>query len=74
MFVEYCRQVLEYGQSEYVREFGMIVSQDPVKIQARQLKAPMLKYGVGSKQLTIVSRRRHTYCSSMLTLQIPDTE
>jgi len=45
--------VLAYGQSEYVREFGMIVDQDPLKIQARQLMAPMLKYGVGSKQLTI---------------------
>jgi len=55
ILVQCHQQVLAYGQSEYVREFGMIVDQDPLKIQARQLMAPMLKYGVGSKQLTIVS-------------------
>ncbi|KAF9464484.1 argonaute-like protein [Collybia nuda] len=46
--------VLAYGQSEYVRQFGMNVnSSGPLKIQARILKPPTLKYGPGSKQLTI---------------------
>jgi hypothetical protein len=55
--VEFCNiQVLAYGQSEYVRQFGMFVDEEagPLKIQARVLKAPMLKYGPTSKQPTIV--------------------
>jgi hypothetical protein len=49
-------QVLAYGQSEYVRQFGMTVdSSGPLKVQARILRPPTLKYGPGSKQLTIVS-------------------
>ena len=49
-------QVLAYGQSDYVRQFGMAVDEaaGPLKIQARVLKAPMLKYGPTSKQPTIV--------------------
>ncbi|KAG5649009.1 hypothetical protein DXG03_000358 [Asterophora parasitica] len=47
--------VLSYGQSEYVRQFGMYVdSSGPLKVQARVLKPPTLRYGVGSKQPTIV--------------------
>ncbi|KAJ7611818.1 argonaute-like protein [Roridomyces roridus] len=51
-------QVLAYGQSEYVREFGMHVDHTagPLKVQARILKPPMLKYGAGSRQLTITPR------------------
>ncbi|KAJ7830395.1 hypothetical protein B0H13DRAFT_1655150 [Mycena leptocephala] len=47
--------VLAYGQSEYVRQFGMTVDHaaGPFKVQARVLKPPMLKYGPGSRQLTI---------------------
>lgn len=49
-------QVLAYGQSEYVRQFGMNVdSSGPLKVQARILRPPTLKYGPGSKQPTIVS-------------------
>ncbi|KAJ7129589.1 Piwi domain-containing protein, partial [Mycena epipterygia] len=50
--------VLAYGQSEYVRQFGMTVDHaaGPLKVQARVLKPPMLKYGVGSRQLTITPR------------------
>ena len=48
-------QVLAYGQSEYVRQFGMDVNTTgPLKVQARVLKPPTLRYGRGSKQLTIV--------------------
>ncbi|KAJ7908290.1 argonaute-like protein [Mycena leptocephala] len=50
--------VLAYGQSEYVRQFGMTVDHaaGPLKVQARVLKPPMLKYGPGSRQLTITPR------------------
>ncbi|KAF8897601.1 argonaute-like protein [Infundibulicybe gibba] len=47
--------VLAYGQSEYVRQFGMHVNTSgPLKIQARVLKPPTLKYGVGSRQVNVV--------------------
>ncbi|KAJ6521406.1 hypothetical protein B0H19DRAFT_1203957, partial [Mycena capillaripes] len=46
--------VLAYGQSEYVRQFGMSVkATGPLLVQARVLKPPMLKYGPGSCQLSI---------------------
>ncbi|KAG6837428.1 hypothetical protein H0H93_009522 [Arthromyces matolae] len=49
--------VLAYGQSEYVRQFGMCVdTSGPLKVQARVLRPPTLKYGPGSKQATIVPR------------------
>ncbi|KAG6869248.1 hypothetical protein C0993_000001 [Termitomyces sp. T159_Od127] len=49
--------VLAYGQSEYVRQFGMHVdTSGPLKVQARVLKPPTLKYGTGSKQPTIIPR------------------
>ncbi|KAF8812506.1 argonaute-like protein [Phlegmacium glaucopus] len=47
--------VLAYGQSEYVRQFGMHVdTSGPLKVQARVLKPPTLRYGPTSKQPTIV--------------------
>ncbi|THH15391.1 hypothetical protein EW146_g5073 [Bondarzewia mesenterica] len=45
--------VLAYGQSEYMRTFGMEVSPEPLSIQARVLEPPLLKYGATGKQLTI---------------------
>ncbi|KAH9853511.1 argonaute-like protein [Lenzites betulinus] len=50
--------VLAYGQSEYVRQFGMIVSPNavPYSLQARVLDPPVLQYGQGSRQLTIKPR------------------
>ncbi|CCL99782.1 uncharacterized protein FIBRA_01804 [Fibroporia radiculosa] len=47
--------VLAYGQSEYVRQFGIFVAPDvrPLSIQARVLQPPTLKYGAGSRQPTI---------------------
>lgn len=48
-------QVLSYGQSEYVRQFGMAVDESsPLRVNARVLNPPTLKYGSGSKQPTIV--------------------
>lgn len=48
--------VLSYGQSEYVRQFGMHVQPDvgPLKVNARVLPAPTLRYGQGSRQPAIV--------------------
>ncbi|KAI0719595.1 argonaute-like protein [Cerioporus squamosus] len=49
--------VLSYGQSEYVRHFGMHMAQnEPLSLQARVLDPPTLKYGSGSKQPTIKPR------------------
>ncbi|KAF7301729.1 Argonaute-like protein [Mycena indigotica] len=51
-------QLLAYGQSEYVRQFGMNVnsSAGPLNVQARVLKPPTLRYGPGSRQPTITPR------------------
>ncbi|KAL7282382.1 hypothetical protein ACG7TL_003853 [Trametes sanguinea] len=50
--------VLAYGQSEYVRDFGMTVQPNaaPVSLQARVLDPPTLQYGQGSGQPTIKPR------------------
>jgi eukaryotic translation initiation factor 2C len=45
--------VLSYGQSEYVRQFGMNVNDKMIEVTARVLDPPTLKYGPGSKQATI---------------------
>ncbi|KAF7292384.1 Argonaute-like protein [Mycena chlorophos] len=51
-------ELLAYGQSEYVRQFGMNVNSaaGPLQVQARVLKPPTLRYGQGSRQPTIVPR------------------
>ncbi|KAF8165769.1 argonaute-like protein [Crassisporium funariophilum] len=46
-------QVLSYSQSEYIREFGMNVTPDPILTKSRVLPPPTLRYGVGSSELTI---------------------
>ena len=43
-------KVLDYGQSEYVRQFGMTVADQPLRTQARVINAPILKYHQSSKQ------------------------
>ena len=50
--------VLAYGQSDYVRDFGLHVetTAGPLPIQGRVLMPPKLQYGAGSKQPTIVPR------------------
>ncbi|KAF8608017.1 Piwi-domain-containing protein [Ceratobasidium sp. AG-I] len=45
--------VLQYGQSEYMQQFGMTVSQTPEACLARVLPTPALNYGVGSKRKQI---------------------
>ncbi|THH32884.1 hypothetical protein EUX98_g1281 [Antrodiella citrinella] len=51
--------VLAYGQSEYVRQFGLDVNiaAGPLSVNARILPPPPLLYGKGSKQPTIVLAR-----------------
>ncbi|KAI0677581.1 argonaute-like protein [Trametes maxima] len=50
--------VLAYGQSEYVRQFGLTVQPNatPLALQARVLDPPVLQYGQGSRQATIKPR------------------
>ncbi|KAG8735364.1 hypothetical protein FRC10_010683 [Ceratobasidium sp. 414] len=45
--------VLQYGQSGYMHEFGMTVSQTPESCLARVLPTPALNYGAGSKRKQI---------------------
>ncbi|QRW25262.1 protein argonaute 2 [Rhizoctonia solani] len=45
--------VLQYGQSEYMRQFGMAVSQHPEKALARVIPPPALNYGPNSKSRQI---------------------
>lgn len=42
-------QVLQYGQSEYVRQFGMNVTPTPMAVKARVLAPPVLRYGQGKE-------------------------
>ncbi|KAF7342176.1 Protein argonaute-2 [Mycena venus] len=49
-------QVLAYGQSEYVRKFGLTVNPNVVSTQARVLRAPTLKYGAGGKASSVEPR------------------
>ncbi|PBK62796.1 hypothetical protein ARMSODRAFT_1024562 [Armillaria solidipes] len=48
-------QVLAYGQSRYVRDFGLDIktSSLPMEIPARIINPPELNYGLGSKQATV---------------------
>lgn len=50
-------QVLAYGQSEYVRQFGMTVDEaaGPLNVAARVLAPPKLRYGQDSPQPVVVS-------------------
>jgi eukaryotic translation initiation factor 2C len=48
-------KVLDYGQSEYVRQFGMTVAEQPLRVKARVIDPPTLRYHQTSKQVTAVS-------------------
>lgn len=48
-------QYLQYGQSEYVRNFGMTIDESPLSTNARIIEPPKLKYNASSLQPTIVS-------------------
>ena len=50
-------QVLQYGQSQYVRQFGMNPLTNDLKLlelEGRIIKAPTLKYNPGSKRPNMV--------------------
>lgn len=47
-------QVLRYGQSEYVHQFGLNVSNKLVDLEAQIIKAPTLTYIPASKQPNVV--------------------
>src|SRR6267154_6721963 len=51
-----CYQVLQYGQSQYLREFGVHVPTPTrlVELDGRIIKAPMLKYNQESRQPNVV--------------------
>jgi hypothetical protein len=51
-----CYQVLQYGQSQYVRQFGIDVPNPPrlVQLDARRIDAPKLNYNPTSKQPNVV--------------------
>ncbi|KAF8145988.1 argonaute-like protein [Mycena galopus ATCC 62051] len=49
-------EVLAYGQSEYVRKFGLQVDPTILSTKARILRPPTLKYGVGGKAPTVDPR------------------
>ncbi|PPQ91938.1 hypothetical protein CVT25_000981 [Psilocybe cyanescens] len=38
---------IQYGQSNYVRDFGMAISTEPMKIEMRVISPPKLRYGDG---------------------------
>jgi len=48
-------KVLDYGQSVYVRQFGMTVADQPLRTQARVINPPTLKYHQSSKRPSAVS-------------------
>ena len=60
-----CTQVLSYASSEYVRQFGMEVDSEPMKINARVLPPPTLKYGQKSKEQTIVRESRIVFACAV---------
>ncbi|KAJ7499943.1 argonaute-like protein [Mycena latifolia] len=49
-------EILAYGQSEYVRKFGLTVDPNLLSTKARILDAPALKYGAGSASQTVNPR------------------
>ncbi|KAF7295912.1 Argonaute-like protein [Mycena chlorophos] len=53
-------QVLAYGQSDYVRKFGMDIGTELIRTKARVLNPPRLKYG-GTGPKAIVEPRTGTW-------------
>ncbi|KAL1745286.1 Piwi domain-containing protein [Schizophyllum fasciatum] len=49
-------QILAYGQSEYVRQFGMSVGTQMLEINTRVLSPPRMQYGAGSRKQTVEVR------------------
>jgi len=66
-------KVLEYGQSEYVRQFGMTVADQPLRTKARVINTPTLKYHQSSKQPSAVSIPSLSPKGNRFKEFIPDT-
>ncbi|KAF9441655.1 Piwi-domain-containing protein [Macrolepiota fuliginosa MF-IS2] len=51
-------QQLAYGQSDYIREFGMNINTAGglMQVQARVLPTPVLQYGAGSREVTVMPK------------------
>ena len=47
-------QVLQHGQSQYVHQFGMDISNTLVDLNARIIRSPTLKYNPESRQPSVV--------------------
>lgn len=63
--------MLAYGQSDYVRQFGITVNTSNETIQGRVLNAPTLRYHASSRQPTIVSLLRAVlFSEGSLTLRV----
>ena len=43
-----------YSRSKYIQDFGMRIETNPLSVGARILSPPTLKYGAGSKQVSVV--------------------
>jgi len=61
---------LKHGQTDYVREFGMVVNPEPMVIKARILEPPVLRYGKGSKQATIVCPMHDLIVEISVTIEL----
>lgn len=46
---------LQYGQSEYIRSFGLNINPTLMSLKGRILPTPKLQYGPGSKEPVVVS-------------------
>ncbi|QRV87347.1 argonaute-like protein [Ceratobasidium sp. AG-Ba] len=55
---------LQYGQSEYMNGFGMVVGPEPERCLARVLPVPALKYGAASKRKQLRLMYLHLWRSS----------
>ncbi|KAF8803024.1 argonaute-like protein [Phlegmacium glaucopus] len=54
-------QYLRYGQSDYVRNFGMTIDENPLSTNARIIKPPRLRYNETSLQPYIVNPGRGSW-------------
>ncbi|KAF5348341.1 hypothetical protein D9758_010939 [Tetrapyrgos nigripes] len=54
--VDGVQNILSYGQSEYVRQFGVNVNPEALVIDARIISPPTMKYGRGGNQSTLQPR------------------
>uniref|UniRef100_D8PXF5 Argonaute-like protein n=1 Tax=Schizophyllum commune (strain H4-8 / FGSC 9210) TaxID=578458 RepID=D8PXF5_SCHCM len=64
-------QLLGYGQSEYVRKFGMSVATQMLEVNTRVLAAPIMQYGPGSRQKTVVLCTHTLMCRADKHFYVP---